>query len=485
MAQVHRPRTAIARSRLSMPARVALDDHIITSDTAVLDYGCGRGDDVRHLDTLGIAVRGWDPHYRPDPAPAQADVVLLTYVLNIIEDIDERKATLLTALGLARRCLVASTRMRWEESSVRGDDHNDGVLTSRGTFQALHRPEEFRLWTRMITSVRPVSPCPEVVYLFTDTAAQTDHIHRRYRKATPADDPGLDPLQRLASHLRSFGRPPRPYESPELAKQLEATYGTIHRATLAAGHLVSQDTVATVARRRKNDLIVALAMDTFYGRPRLNQLPPSTVADIRAFFGNYRTACTTAERLLLAAGRPELIKRAVTSSRTGKLTPTALYVHVSALDHLVPLLRVYEACARIVAGTPEEANLIKLHHDQPAVSYLTYPNFDVDPHPRLATSLFVHIGNQNTRWSDYRRSNNRPLLHRKEEFVTPDHPDACKWRRLTAREAAHGLYDDPSRIGTEEGWSHRLASQGVGLQGHRLIRQKPSRYADSPHQPHS
>lgn len=475
MPRVYRPRTAIARNRLSLPARIAVDDNVITNDTTVLDYGCGRGDDIGHLAELGIATQGWDPHYRPEPAPAPADVVLLTYVLNTIEDLAERKATLQAALQLARRCLVASTRLRWEEGSVRGEDYHDGVVTSRGTFQALHRPEEFRLWTRMVTGIRPISPCPEAVYLFTDAVAQTNHIHRRYRKATASDDPGLDPLQRLANHLQAYGRPPRPYELPDLTKQLEATYGTITRATSAAQHLTNPDTTATVARRRKNDLIVALAMDTFHGRPPLNQLPPSTIADVRAFFGNYRNAYTTAEKLLLAAGRPELIKRAAHSSRTGKLTPTALYVHTSALDRLPPLLRIYEACARIVAGTPEEANLVKLHHDQPAVSYLTYPDFNEDPHPRLATSLFVHIGNQKTRWTSYRTSINRPLLHRKEEFVTPDHPDAAKWRRLTAQELARGLYNDPSRIGTEQGWSDVLASQGVELRGHRLVRTRLQR----------
>jgi DNA phosphorothioation-associated putative methyltransferase len=474
MPRVYRPRTAIARNRLSLPARIALDDRVITSDTTVLDYGCGRGDDVNHLTAQGISAHGWDPHYCPEPAPTPADVVLLTYVLNTIEDLNERKATLHAALRLARRCLVASTRLRWEERSVRGEDYHDGVVTGRGTFQALHRPEEFRLWTRMVTGIQPISPCPEAVYLFTDAAAQTSHIHQRYRKATADDDPGLDPLQRLANHLQAYGRAPRPYELPEMTKQLEAAYGSITRATTAAQHLTNAGTVAAVARRRKNDLVVALAMDTFHGRPPLNQLPPSTIADIRTFFGNYRNAYTTAEKLLLAAGNPELIKRAAHSSRTGKLTPTALYVHTSALDRLPPLLRIYEACARIIAGTPEDANLIKLHHDQPAVSYLTYPDFNADPHPRLAASLFVQIANQKTRWADYHNSINRPLLHRKEEFVGADHPDAARWRRLTKQEIAHGLYNHPSRIGTEQGWSQVLAAQGVELRGHRLVRRKAS-----------
>lgn len=467
--RVHRSRTAIARQRLSMPARVALDDAVIAPDASVLDYGCGRGDDVRHLSALGMSAQGWDPHYRPEPPPVPADVVLLTYVLNVIEDLDERKATLAAALGLARRCLVVSIRLRWEESSIRGSDHHDGVLTSRGTFQALHRPEEFRLWTHMVAGIRPVSPCPEVVYLFTDAATRTSHIHRRYRRVLD-EDPGLDPLQRLSGHLLAFGRPPRPYEAPDLVEQLLATYGTMHRALIAANQLMAPEALAAATRRRKGDLVVALALEAFYGRPRFNQLPPPTRADVQSFFRTYREACHTADKLLVAAGQPDLIKRAVTSSRIGKLTPSALYVHTSALDRLVPLLRIYEGCARLIAGTPEDANLVKLHHDQPAVSYLAYPDFDSDPHPRLATSLFVHIGNQQTRWMDYRRSANRPLLHRKEEFVAGDHPHAAKWARLTRREVAHGLYDDPAGIGYEQGWQQTLAAKELGFAGHRLVK---------------
>jgi DNA phosphorothioation-associated putative methyltransferase len=470
MPDIHRSRTAIARQRLSMPARVAFDDQVITPKTSVLDYGCGRGDDVRHLTALGVAVIGWDPHFQPDPPPQPADIVLLTYVLNVVENIEERKATLRAAVRLARRCLVASIRLRWDEQSIRGADHEDGVVTSRGTFQAIYRPEEFRLWTQMVTNVRPSSPCPEVVYLFTDPRARTEHIHRRYRKPSEAADAGLDPIERLAAHLRTFGRPPRACEAPDLLEQLQATYGTTHRALAAANQLLAPGEVAIATRRRRADLVVALALEAFYGHPRFSDLPPETRADVRAFFTSYHEACRTADMLLIATGRPELVKRAVTSSRIGKLTPTALYVHISALEGLVPILRVYEGCARLVAGSPEAANILKIHHDQPAVSYLAYPDFDTDAHPRLAAGLFVHIGNQKTKWTDYRESDNRPLLHRKEEFVANDHPHADKWRRLTHRELAAGLYTNPSRIGLEKGWNDALSVAGIDIVGHRLIK---------------
>jgi hypothetical protein len=41
-----RHRTAIGRGDLSRPVRQSLVDGLISPETSVLDYGCGRGQDV-------------------------------------------------------------------------------------------------------------------------------------------------------------------------------------------------------------------------------------------------------------------------------------------------------------------------------------------------------------------------------------------------------------------------------------------------------
>lgn len=65
---------------------------------------------------------------------------------------------------------------------------------------------------------------------------------------------------------------------------------------------------------------------------------------------------------------------------------------------------------------------------------------------------------------------NRPLLHRKEEFLAPDDPDVPKYRRLTAAEVRAGLYENPSLIGLEKGWNAELERCGVALRGHRVVK---------------
>ena len=70
---------------------------LINPSIEVMDYGCGRGDDVRGLTANGIEAYGWDPHNAPDGPKREADIVNLGFVINVIEDFDERTG------GCARR----------------------------------------------------------------------------------------------------------------------------------------------------------------------------------------------------------------------------------------------------------------------------------------------------------------------------------------------------------------------------------------------
>ena len=105
------------------------------------------------------------------------------------------------------------------------------------------------------------------------------------------------------------------------------------------------------------------------------------------------------------------------------------------------------------------------------VSYLSYPDFESDPHPALASSMTVHLQTFRVRERDYTSSRNPPILHRKETFVASDHPLHGKFARLTRQEELKGLYEAPTHIGTRRGWDELLSEKGLVLRGHRLFRQ--------------
>ena len=60
--------TAIRRFQYSKPISLAVSHRLIREDSTVLDYGCGRGEDVGLLQKNGLKAEGWDPHFRPDAA---------------------------------------------------------------------------------------------------------------------------------------------------------------------------------------------------------------------------------------------------------------------------------------------------------------------------------------------------------------------------------------------------------------------------------
>ena len=104
-------RTAIGRTTLSRPVALVLNSGLLSSDKSFLDFGCGRGDDVRGLHQLGFNAAGWDPFHRPDGSLKPADVVNLGYVLNVIADQTERAQALQRAWSLATRVLVVAARL--------------------------------------------------------------------------------------------------------------------------------------------------------------------------------------------------------------------------------------------------------------------------------------------------------------------------------------------------------------------------------------
>ena len=225
--------------------------------------------------------------------------------------------------------------------------------------------------------------------------------------------------------------------------------------------------------RAAEDLTVYLALAAFRGRPKFTQLPLDIQTDIKAFFGSYREACSAADVLLFSVGNQAAIDKACRESTVGKLTHEALYVHISTLPRLSPLLRVYEGCGRALTGTVEQANILKLNRIEPKVSYLAYPDFDRDPHPALAVSVRADLRRLDIKYREFRDSANPPILHRKETFVAPDYPGRDKFARLTAQEDRHALFEQPASIGTKQGWLAVLQSKGFRLRGHRLVRVIP------------
>ena len=259
----------------------------------------------------------------------------------------------------------------------------------------------------------------------------------------------------------------------EIPQQLLPLLGKVSRSALlqAIQKGADPDRVANGVRRATLDTLLYLGTSIFNGRATFTDLPLAIQADIKRCFKTYREACARADRLLGKIRDDTYIRGAMRNS-PGKMTATALYVHRRAIPQMPVVLRLYEHCGFVAAGRPAEWNILKLDHRGRRVSWSSYPDFDTDPHPKLDSTYGVEMTTLEASFQVFRDRANRPLLHRKEEFLAPDDPAVPKYRRLTASEVRAGLYENPTVIGLEEGWARELERCGVELKGHRLLRRR-------------
>jgi DNA phosphorothioation-associated putative methyltransferase len=474
---VARHRTAIRRTDLSRPIRTAVEDQLISEKTTVLDYGCGQGDDVRNLSARGVRCIGWDPRYQPKTALCPSDVVNLGYVVNVIEDPEERASVLKSAWQYARQSLIVSARVDGDPD-IYGNQFGDGCLTKLGTFQKFFEQGELRDWIESTLGCPAVAAAPGVFYVFRADEQRHLFVSSSYRRRLRAptarmSDVLFEEHKELFGLLISFfttrGRLPTPGELTG-GEQILQELGSFRRAFAIVRRVTGTEQWDLISDERRKDLLVFLALSMFPKCPELSQFPFVLQQDIKALFLNFAKARSEARSLLFSVGKMDVLDRMCQEASFGKLLPDSLYVHASAINMLPPELRVYEGCARILSGRVEGATVVKFSRYEPKVTYLLYPKFDTDPHPALAASLRVHLQELKLKYREFRGDSNPSVLHRKETLVPRDYPCWKKFARLTQLEEEAGLFSTPQRIGRKAQWEAVLSEKGLRLRGHQLIR---------------
>jgi len=472
-----RHKTAISRIDFSRPIQLALDTGLIQPDWSVLDYGCGRGDDVKGLSARGIKCFGWDPEYSPNNHLHEADIVNLGYVVNVIEDLRERCGVLHNAWKYTRKALVVSARLLHESKGLELTPLGDGFVTSRSTFQKFFSQQELRNWIDRELTVASVAVSPGIFFVFKDDQLQQNFLASRYKRTIAApsirkSDILFEKYKNLLTALSIFvmerGRLPN-FDEFEYSLELKEKLGSINRAYSVIRKVAGTEQWNKITEARTQDLLIHLALNRFLGKPKFSSLPRDIQLDIKSFFSSYARAWKQADDLLFSAGDLGKIDIACRSAPYGKLTHDALYVHICAIQLLPPILRVYEGCARNYVGVPDGANIIKLHRQKPKVSYLSYPDFDKAPHPTLHGALVVPLRDFDVKFWEWASSDNPPILHRKEEFVPKDYPHREKFESLTRQEEKAGLFSHPSTIGRLQQWNQLVLDKKLRFVGHRLI----------------
>jgi DNA phosphorothioation-associated putative methyltransferase len=456
--------TALSRTTLSAPVQSLLRDELLTTGTTFFDYGCGRGDDVAGLTAAGIVSFGWDPHFRADVDLVASDVVNIGFVINVIENREERDLALDRAYGLTKKILCVAA-MLGNNEPTKGKAFADGVVTSRRTFQKYFSQAELRAYIEAVLGEEAYPAGPGVFYVFRDSDLEQQFLLRRSRgkrrlggalqpyllvarerhRAERESRRGVSaPRQRIAKSvpeqlsedakrvleqlwelLIDLGRMPAVEEIPD-SIPLKIHFSSLKRAIDRCLEVHDSGAWDSAGRRRRDDILVMLALRSFDRRRKFAKLEPRLARDLRSFFGSYGAAQAEATKLLFSMQDVNLIKEACEVAALdglGWLEPNeSLQLHTSMIDRLGAVLRMYIGCATVMAGDISEFDLVKVHIASGKVTVLSYDDFEGKPVPMLMKRLKVRLRDQEMDVFEYGTTFQPTMLFRKSRYINEEFP---------------------------------------------------------------
>jgi DNA phosphorothioation-associated putative methyltransferase len=158
----------------------------------------------------------------------------------------------------------------------------------------------------------------------------------------------------------------------------------------------------------------------------------------------------------------------------GKRLPGTCYLARETIDHLPSKLKELIEHLSNQIGVEVAFNVLKISWADFAVSFLDYQDFETAAHPLLGESIRVCLATGKVRRTSFVEHMNRPILHRKETLLPPDHPDIPKLRALTNAEEKAGLFDESKTIGFQQNWKRLLEKKGFKIQDLDLLRSESS-----------
>lgn len=393
---IDRHKTALVRHELSAPMKTLAKHGFLNGDYSIFDYGCGRGDDLRELEAHGLDAVGWDPNFRPDVDKVSSAVVNLGFVINVIEDKDERIDALLGAWELTQQLLVVSAMLANESYISQFQPYKDGVITSRNTFQKYYAQSELKEFIETTLDENAIAIGPGIFYVFRDKNLEQDfQQHRQKRhyewRHLTAPEPVTETQARIlfTQHQALFeafwktclelGRLPAEVEFGQYQQITEVT-GSLKKALRLLSKWYNQDELEQAAAMRKEDLLVYFALAQFQKHKGYSQQPENLKRDIKVFFGNYNIALTQAKELLFSIADADLIgKSCIDTAKkvNGKITyeddtPHSLVIEKNYLNNLPAILRVYVGAALQLYGDIDDINELKIHINSGKVTLLKY-----------------------------------------------------------------------------------------------------------------
>jgi DNA phosphorothioation-associated putative methyltransferase len=502
---IRRHLTALTRSSLSAPIQLLIRNRLLTKETSLFDYGCGRGDDISSLNSEGFSASGWDPYFAIANERSPADIVNLGFVVNVIEDPAERVETVHKAFGLAKGVLAVSVMLHGNSSP--GTAFRDGMLTSRNTFQKYFSQSELKDYLEHVLGRTVYMVAPGTAFVFASDEWEQRFSVGRYKtrgvshrlllsRAWRPREPKLpkirqprEPkpsraamrfqaaktfLDKLWSMTLEFGRWPEANEAQALGG-LPDECPTIRAATTLIASHYELTLLASAASTRTDDLRVFFAAQQFQKRPAFKQLSVQLQRDVKAFFGDYRSAQAAGLRLLQQTSDTGAILDACREAFQQGLGwldgEHSLQLHVDLVERLPALLRVYVSCGLMLWDSLSEIDLVKIHIQSGKLTLLQLDEFDRQPLPTLRRRVKVNLRKLDYDVFDYgSEAFPKPLLYRKSRFMHEDLSGFAEQQAFDEAMNASGLLPQSGQEPSSVDMARLMELARYETKGIRLIR---------------
>ncbi len=446
-AKIDRHKTAIQRQGLSMPMKILAKHNYLNGDYTVFDYGCGLGDDLRELEAHGIDAAGWDPTHRPEIDRFPCDLVNIGFVINVIEDREERIEAVQLAFELAEKLLVVSAMIAGEVHIQKFTPYKDGIITSLNTFQKYYSQSELQSFIENTLDENAIAVGPGIFFIFKDKLeeqlflAYRQKRHHNWKQITTRPTSSKEKFELVYAENEqlfnnfwhsclALGRIPADdeFNQTEKLKQLAGSHSKVFSLL---NTLFENNEFEAAENYRKEDLLVYFALSQFEKRKPYTQLPEQLQRDVKAFFGNYNTGIEIAREVLYSISNTELIiedclKAHQSLPASVLLDNHSLIFHKDFIELLPALLRVYVGCANQLFGDLDEIQLIKIHFHSGKVSFMEYEDFDNSPLPLLKGRAKVKLAQQTIDFFDASDEYVPQPLYFKSHYMTDDYPNYKK-----------------------------------------------------------
>ncbi len=456
---IDRHKTAIVRHELSAPMKALAKHHFLDGEHSIFDYGCGRGDDLRELEAHGLDALGWDPNFQPDNDKVESDIVNIGFVLNVIEDKDERLDALLGAWEISEKLLVVSVMLTNDTYISQFTPYKDGVITSRNTFQKYYAQSEIKGYIESALQENAIAVSPGIFFVFKDKMSEQEYLQSKYLRhhnwqqlTSPEPVQARDKAKLIITQNQSLfnefwnvclelGRIPI-IEEFDKSLEVRQLVGSHKKIFSLLEELYDTEAFKEAQLSRKEDLLLYFAMGLFEKRKPYTKQPDNLKRDIKTFFDNYNSAQLEARELLFGIADTELIEQEciranevlpASQLRYENEEPHSLTFHKNFENQLPLALRVYLGAALQMYGELDEVQLIKIHIHSGKVTLLAYENFETSPLPALKERIKIKMADQDIDFFDYVQPEKRPLLLDKIELTDNSFKDYKKQKAFNKR----------------------------------------------------